>query len=193
MEELKKRALENHIPIVRDKTALSLIEECKKKNPKKILEIGTAIGYSTLLMLKNSNAFVVTCEKDDERVKQARENIKAYGFEERVQIEHNDALCVLENLAKGGDKFDFIFLDGAKGQYIRYYPFLKQLLEIDGIMFTDNIDLNGLIASPERVTHKNRTMFRNMNLFLEKIENDNDFETEIFHIDDGFLISRKLH
>ena len=192
MEKLKLKALENHIPIVRDKTASVLMEKCKEKNPKRILEIGTAIGYSCLLMLQNCDAFVVTIEKNEDRMIEAKENIKQFGQSDRVDFRLSDALEELKKIDQSGDKFDFVFLDGAKGQYLSYYPYIKSILNKDGILFADNIDLNGLVLSPERITHKNRAMATKMIKFLDQIKNDQDFKTEFYHIDDGFLIAEKL-
>lgn len=192
MDKLKASALENFIPIVRDRTANYLIEECKKVEPKRILEIGTAIGYSGLLMLQATQADLVTIEKNEERYKQAQENFKQYGLLSRVTLLLGDALEKLEQLKKNGEKFDFIFLDGPKGQYIKYLPYLKEMLNKNGVMFTDNIDLQGLLDSPEKVTHKNRTMVNNMKKFLFEIQNDEELRTEIFHIDDGFSITKKM-
>ena len=100
MDKLKASALENFIPIVRDRTANYLIEECKKVEPKRILEIGTAIGYSGLLMLQATQADLVTIEKNEERYKQAQENFKQYGLLSRVTLLLGDALEKLEQLRK---------------------------------------------------------------------------------------------
>lgn len=191
MERLKAYALEKRIPIVRDKTSKYLIEEIKKKNPKNILEIGSAIGYSGLLMLKNCEGKLTTIEKDVDRFNEAKLNFEKYQTSSRTNLILGDALEEIEKLDKRGEKFDFIFLDGAKGQYIKYLPILKNMLKSGGVLFADNVDLLGLVNHPELVNHKNRTMTRNMKMFLENLENDEDFDTKIYHIDDGFSISVK--
>lgn len=192
MENLRKEALERFIPLVREETGKALQEECKKANPHKILEIGTAIGYSALLMLKVCCGDIYTLEKDEKRLKEAENNFIKYDVKHRVKTFLGDAIDTLKQFVEEGEKFDFIFLDGAKGQYIHYYPFLKQLLNIDGILFADNVKLLGLVGHQEKITHKNRTMTRNMTEFLRVINNDEDFSCQTFDIEDGYLIARKV-
>ena len=191
MEELKNFAKENFIPIIRDETLKYLLETCKICNAKRILEIGTAIGYSGICMLQSTDASLVTIEKNEERANQALTNFKKYGLDKKVELRLGDALVELEKLAKEKRKFEFIFLDGPKGQYFRYYPFLKEMLTGGGTMFVDNVDLLGLIDSPEKVTHKNRAMFNNMKKFISMVENDDEVEKKFYHIDDGFCICTK--
>lgn len=189
MEELKKYAKENMIPIVRDKTAEVLVELCKKIKPKNILEIGTAIGYSGLLMLKCTDANLTTIEKNEERANLAQKNFEKYGYLNRAQLKIGDAMEEIEKLVP--QNYDLIFLDGPKGQYFRYYPFLKNVLTGGGVIFADNVDLLGLIENPQVVTHKNRAMFNNMNKFIDIVKNDKDMTTTFYHIDDGFCIIEK--
>ena len=165
MERLKKYAHENMIPIVREKTAKKLASLCEEKNPKRILEIGTAIGYSAILMLSSCDGEIVSIEKNEERFLEAQKNIENYGFSSRATLLLGDALEKLMELDERGLKFDFIFLDGPKGQYKNYFPFLKNMLNGGGILFADNIDLLGLLDSPEKVNHKNRAMVNHMKVF----------------------------
>ena len=189
IEEIKVKALENHVPIVRDKTIEKIIEVLKEKNTKNILEIGTAVGYSGLVMLTNSQAQLTSIEKNHERFMEAKANFKICGMINRANLIEGDAIEELEKLVSQQKKFDFIFLDGPKGQYIKYYPLLKKLIESGGILFADNILMNGLTEDDSRVNHKNRTMVRNMKIFIETLKNDDDFTTTIYEIDDGFSIS----
>lgn len=191
MEELKKYAKENMIPIVRDKTAEVLVNLCKKIGPKHILEIGTAIGYSGILMLKSTDADLVTIEKNEQRALEAQTNFEKYGFKDNVDIKIGDAEEEVKKLSEQNRKFDLIFLDGPKGQYFRYYPYLKDMLTGGGTLFADNVDLLGLIENPQVVTHKNRAMFNNMNKFIDIVKNDKDMTTTFYHIDDGFCIIEK--
>lgn len=191
MEELKKYAKENMIPIVRDKTAEVLVNLCKKIGPKHILEIGTAIGYSGILMLKSTDADLVTIEKNEQRALEAQTNFEKYGFKDNVDIKIGDAEEEVKKLSEQNRKFDLIFLDGPKGQYFRYYPYLKDMLTGGGTLFADNVDLLGLIENPQVVTHKNRAMFNNMNKFIDIVKNDKDMITTFYHIDDGFCIIEK--
>ncbi len=192
MDKLKRFAEENFIPIVRDETAKILMEECKKNSPQNILEIGTAIGYSGILMLKSCNGHLYTIEKDISRYEIAKENFVKYGMSERVTLMLGDAKEQLEILKSHNYKFDFVFLDGPKGQYIKYLPTIKSLLNKNAILFSDNVLMHGLINHQEKVTHKNRAMVRNMKAFNDEIMNDKDFDSKFYEIDDGFIVSRKL-
>lgn len=192
MDNLKRFAEENFIPIVRDETAKILMEECKKNSPQNILEIGTAIGYSGILILKSCNGHLYTIEKDISRYEIAKENFVKYGISERVTLMLGDAKEQLEILKSHNYKFDFVFLDGPKGQYIKYLPTIKSLLNKNAILFSDNVLMHGLINHQEKVTHKNRAMVRNMKAFNDEIMNDKDFDSKFYEIDDGFIVSRKL-
>lgn len=190
LEEIANRAREGYIPIIRDNTAQALINVCKEKSPKKILEIGTAIGYSGLLMLQNCQAYLYTIEKDEQRLAEAEKNFKLFGQEARVKLILDDALIALEKLCNDNEKFDLIFLDGAKGQYIKYYPLIKKLLNHDGILFTDNIYMHGMVKSEEKIAHKHRSMVVNLRKYIELLKNDKDFTTNFYDIDDGYSISK---
>ncbi len=191
MQKLKQYAQQNMIPIVRDKTAGILVELCKSAKPTRILEIGTAIGYSGIMMLKATDAKLVTIEKNEQRAEEARLNFKKYGVENRVELKVGDALDEIVLLERSGQKFDFIFFFFPKGQYFRYYPLLKNLLTGGGTIFADNVDLLGLLDSPQRVTHKNRAMVNNMKKFIQMVKDDSDITYEFYHIDDGFCVCKK--
>lgn len=191
LQEMREEAKDKYIPIVRSQTIDRVTEIINKEGYKEILEIGTAIGYSGIIMLsQNPLIKLTTIEKNETRIIKARKNFESVGFESRVNLIGGDALEELKNILSKKNKFDFIFLDGPKGQYYKYLPLLKQMLKIGGIIFTDNILLGGLLKSPEKVTHKNRTMYNNMNKFLSMLCSDSDFDTQIIEIDDGFTISK---
>lgn len=190
--EIKRKALENYVPIVRDETIKKIIEVLKENNIKNILEIGTAVGYSGIVMLQNSQAYLTSIEKNRERYFEAKENFEKCGLLNRVELIEGDASSELVKLVTKEKQFDFIFLDGPKGQYIKYYPYLKKLLSKGGILFADNILMNGLTEDDSRVNHKNRTMVRNMKNFVETLKNDKDFITKFYEIDDGFSISKLI-
>ena len=190
METLKEKARREHIPILRDMTAEALKQICIEKKPKAVLEIGTAIGYSGLLILNNSPCHLTTVEKDPIRATEACANFSHYGFSQRVTLLQKDALDALIQLTEEGKKFDLIFLDGPKGQYIKYYDFLKQLLGSQGILFADNVLLFGEVFASATIPHKHRSMVVNMRKFLIRLQGDTDFETKIYQIEDGYSISR---
>ncbi len=191
IEKIKVHAKENYIPIVRDRTIQTINEILRHENSKKVLEIGTATGYSTLMMLlSNENLYVTTIEKDEVRYKLAEENFREAGVEKRVKLILGDAYQQIEALKNDKEKFDFIFLDGPKGQYIRYFPILCDLLNEGGIIFADNVLLGGLLNDKKEVTHKNRSMVNNMKMFIKTVEEDKRFITKEFDIDDGFVVSK---
>ena len=190
-EEIENYAKENFIPIIRPKSREILMAEVKKLSPSKILEIGSAIGYSGLCMLFASSASLVTIEKDEERATMARQNFERYNVSKRVQLINDDALKVLTNLAEEEAKFDFVFLDGPKGQYHKYLPLISKLLVKGGTLVADNISVMGLVDSTEPIAHKHRTMVVNMRKFLSEVTSSSQFESRILKIEDGILIAKR--
>lgn len=190
-EEIEKYAKKNFIPIIRPKSRQILMDEVKKASPSKILEIGSAIGYSGLCMLFASSASLVTIEKDEGRANMARQNFGRYNVAERVQLINDDALKVLTNLAEEGLRFDFVFLDGPKGQYHKYLPLLTKLLVKGGTLFADNVSVMGLVDSTEPIAHKHRTMVVNMRKFLSDVSSSSQFESQILKVEDGILIAKR--
>lgn len=190
-EEIENYAKENFIPIIRPNSREILMAEVKKLSPSKILEIGSAIGYSGLCMLFASSASLVTIEKDEERVTMARQNFERYNVAKRVQLINDDALKILTNLAEEEAKFDFIFLDGPKGQYHKYLPLISKLLVKGGTLVADNVSVMGLVDSTEPIAHKHRTMVVNMRKFLSEVTSSSQFESRILKIEDGILIAKR--
>lgn len=190
-EEIEIYAKKNFIPIIRPKSRQILMDEVKKASPSKILEIGSAIGYSGLCMLFASSASLVTIEKDEGRTAMARQNFGRYNVAERVQLINDDALKVLTNLAEEGLRFDFVFLDGPKGQYHKYLPLLTKLLVKGGTLFADNVSVMGLVDSTEPIAHKHRTMVVNMRKFLSDVSSSTQFESQILKVEDGILIAKR--
>lgn len=193
MEDIKKEARQNYIPIVREETAKKLCEFCRDKKAKRILEIGTAIGYSGSLLLKSCDGHLTTIEKDEARANKAIENFRRLNLLGRVTLYVDDALKVLNELESQGQSYDFIFLDGAKGQYKNYYPILKNLLEKDGVLFCDNMNLLGLVKSEGKIPHKHRSMVEHLRQFIEILKEDKNMSTTFYDIDDGFSVSVKLN
>ena len=190
-EEIENYAKENFIPIIRPNSREILMAEVKKLSPSKILEIGSAIGYSGLCMLFASSASLVTIEKDEERATMARQNFERYNVAKRVQLINDDALKILTNLAEEEAKFDFVFLDGPKGQYHKYLPLISKLLVKGGTLVADNISVMGLVDSTEPIAHKHRTMVVNMRKFLSEVTSSSQFESRILKIEDGILIAKR--
>ena len=191
-EELKIYASQKRVPIIRDKSALFLQEQIKELCPKEILEIGTAIGYSACLMLSCcESAKITTVELKETSYNKALENFKKAGIENQVETFNCDALEFLQSISTSEKKYDFIFLDGPKGQYYKYLPYCKNLLNQKGVIFADNIFLQGLTYSKEPIKHKHRAMVNNMRKFVDMIENDEDLQTNIYDIEDGIAIIKK--
>ena len=191
-EEIEKFAQQNYIPIIRPLSRKLLCDHVKKSKPEKILEIGTAIGFSGLLMLSCSTAFLTTIEKDEQRAEMAKRNFERYGFENRVNLICDDAIDVLKRFVASNQQFDFIFLDGPKGQYYRYLPLLKKILTTNGIIFADDVFLHGLVRSKSPIPHKSRSMVNNMRKYLSLLEQSDNFESEILDIEDGIAITKKI-
>mgnify|MGYP003571377965 CR=1 FL=1 len=183
--EYREYAKINFVPIVREKTRDLLMEKIKEINPQKILEIGTAIGYSGILMLLNSNASLVTLEIDENMYKIAKSNFQKENLTNRVNIVLGDAKNYLEN---SDEKFDFIFLDGPKSKYIEYLPKLIKMLNTNGLIFCDNVLFKGLVKSKEEPPKKYRTIVRSLRKFLYEIENNNNLNVKVLDLEDGVAL-----
>lgn len=190
--KLKQYAVENDVPIIRDETKdfLKLILNIKKPND--ILEIGTAIAYSTLVMHRNcKTAKIVTIEDFPRRVKEASENIEKYFDRDKIELIDKDAgIYLKEN--KGSKCFDLVFLDAAKGQYINWIDDIKRLMKKDAILIADNIFKDGeIIESKFLIKKRDRTIHKRMREFLKCITDDKELNTYIFNIGDGISVSIK--
>lgn len=190
MQNILAYARENHIPVLLDDTAKLLFYKINNQNPKNVLEIGTAIGYSGTLILNASNCNLTTIEKDEASFNLAKHHFEKFGLTNRVNQILGDALEELNNLVKLNKKFDFIFLDGPKGQYIKYLPILKQLLNNGGVLFADNVFFKRMIFIEGTIPHRKRTIVVNLRKFLETVKTDNNFyNVEILDVGDGVLIA----
>ena len=178
---------DEYVPIMKDESMSFLSQLCAREKPKRILEIGTYIGYSASVMLSSCDATVVTLEKNAENAELARKNLVPFG--ERVTVVTCDAFLYIARDDIG--KFDLIFLDGPKAQYINYLPFLKELLNEGGVLVADNVYFHGLVRQAGEVKHKLRTIVVNLRKFIDAICLDEDLESEILDIGDGLSVSRK--
>ncbi len=192
LKELETFAVNNNVPIIRPKTLEILIECVHTFNPKNILEIGTAIGYSGIKMLSESDAKLTTIEKNPKSHFLATQNFAKYGLSDRCECVLGDAGDVLTSLCDQNRKYDMIFLDGPKGQYIHYLPKLICLLNPNGVIFADNVLFRGMVNGPEFVPHRNRTIVVNLREYLDTVSRP-PFESEIYDIEDGFCISKKIN
>ena len=189
LQEIKDYAEKNWVPILRDKSANFLCKLIDELKPKNILEIGTCIGYSGILMLNAcKESFLTTIEIDKNRALQALKNFKEAKLHKRVTLINEDAKMVISKLLNQGKRFDFILLDGPKGQYINYLPILKKLIAKGGVIFADDILYHGMVKEgyPK---HKHRTIIFRLREFIDQITHDNDLKTQIYEIEDGFSVS----
>lgn len=190
MEEIVLFAKENHVPIVRPNTLNLLIETIKKSNPKKILEIGTAIGYSGINMLINSTASLTTIEKNDKMYEVASNNFVRLNLSDRVSQLKGDAKDILVELVDKKEKFDFVFLDGPKGQYLTYLPLLNELLNTGGVIFADDVLFRGLVQGDAWPKHRIRTLVLNLRKYLEEVKKP-PFSSQLIDMEDGVCITTK--
>ena len=191
IEEIRAEAKRNYIPIIKRDTENFLKFVLKMQNPGSILEIGCAVGYSAAVMLENSDADIVTVEKMPERAEEAKRNIKYADFESRVSILEGDAGEILKSLADKGEKFDFIFMDAAKAQYITWLPIVKKLLKESGMVFSDNCLQEGDLAeSSFAIRKRDKTIHKRMREYIYLLLHDETLESWIFSIGDGVLLSR---
>ncbi|MBF1009528.1 MAG: O-methyltransferase [Lachnoanaerobaculum sp.] len=191
IEEIRAEAKRNYIPIIKRDTENFLKFVLKMQNPGSILEIGCAVGYSAAVMLENSDADIVTVEKMPERVEEAKRNIKYADFESRASILEGDAGEILKSLADKGEKFDFIFMDAAKAQYITWLPVVKKLLKESGMIFSDNCLQEGDLAeSSFAIRKRDKTIHKRMREYIYLLLHDETLESWIFSIGDGVLLSR---
>ena len=190
LEKIKQKALEEHIPIIMDDT-LEVIENYLKENkPHKILEIGTAVGYSAICFTEilAEDGQIDTIERDSERVKEAKENIKKAEVENKINIYEGDAVEILPTLK---NKYDVIFIDAAKGKYPFFLKEALRMLNENGIIFADNILYKGYVMSDYN-KHKQRTAVRNLREYIKEVEENPELETKILEVGDGLAVSRKL-
>ncbi len=191
LEQLKKFARERYIPVMLDDTKQLLFDVVRKCRPKRILEIGTAIGYSGIVMLTASpDATLNTIEMDENSAAMAKENFAQAGVEKRVNVFVGDAREIVPLLS---GSYDFVFMDGPKGQYEKFLPYVTEVLKIGGTLVCDNVLYKGLVEHvPENKRHKHITVARNMNEFLHDICKNEHYKTVLHRIGDGVTVSVKI-
>ncbi len=192
LETIEKEALDTFVPIIRKEMQSFLKVLLAIKKPKKILEVGTAIGFSAILMSEYApkDCKITTIEKYEKRIPIARENFKRAGKEEQITLLEGDALEILKNL---DESFDFIFMDAAKAQYISYMPEVVRLLEKDGVLISDNVLQDGdIIESRYAVDRRNRTIHSRMREYLYELKHHGLLETSIIPLGDGVALSTKV-
>ena len=187
--DLEEYAHKNNIPIMMKDGIDFLLEYIKENNIEKILEIGSAIGYSAIRMvLVDDSIKVTTIERDEERYKEALKNIKDFNLSGRINIILGDAFDVELN-----DKYDLIFIDAAKSQYIKFFEKFKINLNVGGVIVSDNLNFHGLVHEDEKNLSRNvRGLVRKLNNYVEFLKNNQEFKTKFYDIGDGVSISKKV-
>lgn len=193
LQNLEKFARENHIPVLLDDSAKFLAQFVKDKQFQNILEIGTAVGYSgSIMLLSSPNAYLTTIEINEESFNKAITTFKTLNLSNRVQQLLGDGFEHIIKLNEQNKKYDLIFLDGPKGQYLKYYPVLLQMLQPKGCLLVDNVLFHGLVRSTEDVGHKKRAMVTKLRKFMQEIETRPDLNTTIHPIGDGIAEIYKI-
>ena len=192
LEEIEKEARKDGVPIIRKEMESFLRVMLSIKKPMRILELGTAVGYSAILMSEyiDEKGQIITIENYDKRIPIAKENIKKAGRENVIKLLEGDAMEIMPTLES--DQFDFVFMDAAKAQYIHFLPEVLRLMKKDGVLITDNVLQEGdLIQSKYVVRRRDRTIHKRMREYLEVVKNHPQLETTIVPIVDGITMSVK--
>lgn len=190
IEQIKEKALEDHIPIIMDDTLEVVGKILEDKKPDRILEIGTAVGYSAIRFSKylSDNGYIDTIERDEERISEAKQNIKDLNLEEKIHLYEGDALEVLPTLT---GPYDVVFIDAAKGKYPIFLSEALRMLASHGIIVADNVLYKGYVMSDYN-KHKQRTAVRGLREFLKELTENENLTTEILEVGDGLAISKKM-
>lgn len=189
IREMRTYAEEENVPIMQRDGINFLVEQIIKKDVKNILEIGTAIGYSAIIMaFVRDNIKITSVERDEKRYLKAVKNVKKAHLEDRINLIFNDALEV--NIK---DKYDLIFIDAAKAQNIKFFEKFKDNLNEKGLIITDNMNFHGLTEKEEEIKSRNlRALVRKIKNYHKYLEENTEFKTEFLNIGDGIAISKRV-
>lgn len=187
--EMEQYAKEKNVPIIEKDSIAYIMKYIKNNNVKNILEIGSAIGYSAILMASSSkDVKVTTIERDETRYMECLKNVKKCGFDKEVNVVFQDALEV--NLT--GVSYDLIFIDAAKGQYKKFFEKFKFFLAPNGVIITDNLKFHGYVGKKDTIDSKNlRGIVDKIESYIEFLKSNEEFNTEFIDIGDGISVSRK--
>ena len=186
---MKQYAEVNNVPIMMDEGIDFLTTFILKNHVKNVLEIGTAIGYSAIMMaLVDPNLKITTIERDEIRYLEALKNVKAFDLENRITLIYNDAFNV-----KLDEKFDLIFIDAAKAQNIKFFEMFERNLEYRGVIITDNLKFHGLVdKKEEEIKSKNlRALVRKIKDYVDYLKTNEKYNTEFFEVGDGISVSKR--
>lgn len=187
--DIKENAKKNNVPIMQDEGIDFICKYIKENNIKRILEIGSAIGYSALMFASVSDDIIVTTiERDENRYKEAVTNIENMSMSNRINILNSDALDIdIE------DKYDLIFIDAAKSQYIKFFEKYKNNLSLNGVIISDNLAFHGLVENPELTNNRNtKQLVRKIKKYIDFLKDNKEFNTIFYKIGDGVSVSKKI-
>ena len=189
LAKIKQKALEAHIPIIMDDTLAVIKEELTKSKPSKILEIGTAVGYSAICFTEflTDGGSIDTIEREADRVIEERENIIKAEVQDKINIIEGDAVEILPTLP---GEYDVVFIDASKGKYPFFLKESLRMLAPKGIIFADNVLYKGYVLSDYN-KHKQRTAVRNLREFLSELQSNEMLETKVLEVGDGLAIAKK--
>jgi len=191
LDELEKFSIETNVPIIRKEMQTLLKFLLAMQRPLNILEVGTAIGFSAILMAENTGVetHITTIEKYEKRIPVAKENFEKFGVSDRITFLEGDATAILKEL---DGQYDLIFMDAAKGQYINFLPDLMRLLPEGGILLSDNVMQDGdILESKFAVERRNRTIYKRMRDYLYELTHNDELTTVILPVGDGVTISTR--
>ena len=188
LEKIKEKALKEHIPIIMDETLEEIRKYLKDFKLKRILEIGTAVGYSAICFTEflAENGVIDTIERDIKRIEEAKVNIEKAGVNNKIKIYEGDAVQILPTLK---EKYDVVFIDAAKGKYPFFLKEALRMLNKNGVIFADNILYKGYVMSDYN-KHKQRTAVRNLREYIKEVSENPNLETEILEVGDGLAVSK---
>lgn len=187
LEKFRENCIENHRPIIQKEVGQFIKVMLNIIKPKKILEVGTNVGFSSIFMCQtlNKNVDILSIEINEDVCNEAIDNIKKFECEKNIRIINDDAITALDYIS---EKFDIAFIDAAKSHYDEFLDKILKILNPNGIIICDNVLYKGLIANDELVTKRKRTIVRNMREFLEYVSTNESFETSIIPIGDGIAL-----
>lgn len=189
LELIKVKALDDNIPIIMDDTLEYILNIYKEHKISNILEIGTAVGYSAICFTEilKENGFIDTIERDEERIIQAKENIRKAEVQDKINIFSGDAVEILPTINK---KYDMIFIDAAKGKYPFFLNEALRMLNKNGVILADNILYKGYVMSDYN-KHKQRTAVKHLREYIKETTENPELETQILQIGDGLAVTKR--
>lgn len=190
--EMENYALEHNVPIIEKKSIAFIMKYIRDNDIKNVLEIGSAIGYSAILMASsNQETMVTTIERDETRYMECLKNVKKCGMDKKINVVYQDALEL--NLSEDL-RYDLIFIDAAKGQYTRFFEKYKNFLNPNGAIITDNIKFHGYVGESNKLDKGNlKSLVEKIEKYIEFLKTNTEFDTEFYDIGDGLSVSTWKH